>query len=140
MKRLLAALSFLLLILLIWVFWQKEGKPVTPTITEDITVEKNIDKNLNETTTNKTIKFKPEKRQVKVPVEKLGLEIEILSDENGVIITKIGDKEVNKKVSYKPVKRLSVREGIMTFWEVDEASQSLKYRSINLGAFIDRLD
>ncbi len=145
MKRLLPLLVFLLLVILILFFWQKQisknnienKKIINNKNAIEETKETNKIDNVNK---DKKIKFKPQKRQVIIPIEKLDLEIEVKSDENGVIITKIGDKLVDKRVSSAPVQRLSVKNGIMTFWEINEKTQKLKYRSINLGAYIDRLN
>ncbi len=145
MKRLLPLLVFLLLIVLILFFWQKQisKNKADKNNLDNINVEKSIDDINSEkeiVNKDKKIKFRPSKREVRVPLEKLDLEIEVKSDENGVIITKIGDKEVEKRVSSLPVQRLSVKNGIMTFWEVNEKTQKLKYRSINLSAYVERIE
>jgi hypothetical protein len=86
----------------------------------------------------KTIRFRPQKRKVKIPLNSKNYEVEVSSDESGVLITKIGEKEVNKKVSDKLVEKLTVKDGILSFWEINEEEKSLKYRSINIKAFVER--
>lgn len=144
MKRLLAALTFLLLLFLVWFFWSQgnKEKPITEISEVEDTYVDNDSNVVVEGSEEapKTIKFKPQRRDVKISLEKTKEEVEVRSDENGVFITKIGDREVNKQVSSFPVQRLTVRSGVMSFWEVNNETKSLKYRSLNLNALVDRMD
>ena len=122
MKKILTALFFLALILiLVWLWKGKVAKPVTWDGTQQV-VE----------APGSTARSKPQPRVAEGPA------VEVKSDENGVIITKIGDQKVYKVVSRKPAKRLDVRNGLMTFWEVDEEAGTLKYKTVNVNEFIKK--
>lgn len=134
MKRLLAALSFLVLLFLIWFFWSMQDLKKIPI--EDVSVEAPAE-DIEE---NKTLKFKPEKKEVKISLDDSNIDVEVSSDDNGLFITKIDGKKINKRVSDHPVQRLAVHNGIMSFWEINTETESLKYRSLNLNALVDRLE
>ncbi len=140
LRRLLTALFFLFLILVIWWLWsmdkdkniesgEKIDQPVVVDNESEITRQEEPPK----------IKFKPKKRKLKVPLVEKDLDVEVKADENGVYITKIGDREVEKQISKMPVERLTVKDGIMTFWEVNNETGKLKFQSINLGAYVDQV-
>lgn len=121
MKKILTALFFLVLVLLlVWLWKGKVSKPVTWTDDQPAVEVSN------------TTREKPAPRVTAGPA------VEVKSDENGVIITKIGDQKVYKVVSRKPVKRLDVRNGLMSFWEVDEEAGTLKYKTVNVNEFMEK--
>ena len=62
-------------------------------------------------------------------------EVEIAYDENGLIIQKLYNQEVNLTLSTKPVRNVEVYDGIMTYQEQDNGQWN--FRSYNLAAYIE---
>ncbi len=134
MKRFLTALLFLLLIFLISWIWSSDRIQKQP-LSQNRKVVLPLEKNKKEYKP----KFQPQKQELKVPVSDKRVEVEVVSDESGVVITKIGGKEVHTRVSSYPVQRLLINNGLMTFYEYHEKDGSLKYQSVNLEVYLERL-
>jgi hypothetical protein len=62
-------------------------------------------------------------------------EVEIAYDENGLILKKLFDREVNLVLSEKPVRNVEVYDGIMTYQEQDNGQWN--FRSYNLAQYIE---
>ncbi len=135
MKRLLTAFAFLALMLLIWWLWNRDQNK-TPVISSDIIASEGIVSDTKATPKKPKLKFKPQKRQLKVPITQKNIDVEVKSDKNGVVITSLGGKELHKVVTKNPVDRLTVKGSAMTFFEVDPQTGQLTFKSINLEALL----
>ncbi len=62
-------------------------------------------------------------------------EVEIAFDENGLIIHKLYNQEVDLTLSEKPVRNVEVYDGIMTYEEQND--QQWNFRSYNLAQYIE---
>lgn len=77
---------------------------------------------------------------VKLPAVEAPLEVEVVADENGVFLNKIGNLEVNQQLSDKEVYSLDIKNGILKFWEIHTETNNLKFKSINLVEFLIQME
>ncbi len=78
-----------------------------------------------------------EKVLVQTPEKEIKMTVE--ASENGVFLIEINEKEVSQKISSKEVFSLNIEAGMLSFWEIDPESGSLKFKSINLTEFVKTL-
>ena len=133
MQKFLTVFLFLLLTVAIWFVW-KGGLTKQYFVTEGI-----VSTETEKTPTRKGVRRK-EKVSVELPDSEAPLEVIVEADENGIFLSKIGDLEVNQRLSDKEIISLDIKNGILKFWEINEETNQLKFKSINLVEFLLRLD
>lgn len=136
MQKILTAFLFLFLAGAIFFLWEEEKvKNFFVSKQENLVINEKEKVEESESEKVKGIKRK-ETIAIKLPAVEAPLEVEVVVDEKGIFLSKIGEMEVNQQLTDKEVYSLDIKNGILKFWEIHRDTNNLKFKSINLVEFL----